>query len=81
MHHHTDGNLLRDYARNRMDAETAARVEAHLGTGCARCEETVSFWSRSFRALRLGWEIEPSETMLLRAVALFHGPSTQRLPA
>src|SRR5436190_18002897 len=71
MRYHMADEVLREFAGNRVDPETAGRVRAHLDTGCERCAAEVRFWCRSMAGLQLRSEAGASEAGLQRAFALF----------
>lgn len=76
---HIPEEVLQDYAEDRADAATIARVRAHLATGCARCMGELAFWTRALRALQEDRDPAIPAEVLQRAFALFE--TRERKPA
>jgi hypothetical protein len=72
---------LYGYAVAQVAARPAARVRAHLESGCGRCAGRIQFWRRSFRALSAAHAPEPPGDVLNRAILLFRqrGPKPSLL--
>jgi hypothetical protein len=66
---HIPSEVLLDYVEGRADAETAARVSAHLEAGCLRCARHHHFWTRVLSALRWATAPTPPEDVVARAIA------------
>ena len=73
---HIEPEALLDYAEDRADAATAARVRSHLQAGCDQCTADLQFWTRSLTALAADCAPGPPEAVVQRAFALI-----PRLPA
>jgi hypothetical protein len=79
---HIPAEVLLEYAESRVDQEVAARVRAHLGTGCPYCARHVTFWTRALAALRRDATPAPPAHVVERAIALFdRGPESAAQPA
>ena len=75
-HAHIEPEALLDYAEDRADAATAARVRSHLQAGCDQCTADLHFWTRSLAALAADRTPGPPEAVVQRAFTL-----VPRLPA
>src|SRR5947209_20314172 len=76
---HITAEVILDYAENRLDAGTVARVRDHLATGCKLCAEELSFWERVLPRLHAESASAAPQSVLQRAFALFD--SVERKPA
>src|SRR5262245_35382438 len=70
-HRHIEPKDLLDYLEKRADKATAARVRAHVNTGCHRCIEALAFWARTLEALQADRVAAPPEVVAQRAISLF----------
>src|SRR5579871_5082107 len=68
---HIAEDVLLDYAENRTDASTSARVRAHLDTGCAKCAAELAAWYRVLPVLESGKAPALPQAELQRAFDLF----------
>jgi hypothetical protein len=68
---HFADDVLLDYAENRTDAQTTARVRDHLATGCEQCAADLSFWIRLLPAIDAGRTPAAPQPVLERAFTLF----------
>jgi hypothetical protein len=68
---HAAGELLLDFAEERLEEPRAARVRAHLDAGCSQCAKELSFWRRSLAGLEAGGWPEVPDAVVQRAFDLF----------
>ncbi|HZT42450.1 MAG TPA: hypothetical protein VFA07_09670 [Chthonomonadaceae bacterium] len=68
---HIPEERLQDYLEDRLDAAAAARVRAHLATGCRRCAHELAFRTRLWTALQADRAPATPQAVLERAFALF----------
>jgi hypothetical protein len=68
---HIADDVLLDFAEDRADTATAARVRQHLDTGCTHCATELTFWSRALSALEADRAPAPPAVVLQAAFALF----------
>lgn len=62
---------LADYRDGRADADTAARIQAHLERDCIHCRQELDWLQRTAATLRASQEVKVPERSLARAHSLF----------
>ncbi len=70
---HIADEMVLDYLEQRCGQATARSVQAHLATGCAECQENLSYWQKMLNVMQDDVSVSTPETVLQRAFALFEG--------
>jgi hypothetical protein len=68
---HVADEVLLDYAEEKVDAATAARVRAHLQAPCAACRAGLDAWQRVLAAMAADRAAGPPAWVVARAFDLF----------
>src|SRR5262249_21099973 len=65
---------LVDFVDSRLEEREAARVEAHLASGCGVCGETTSWYERVRHTVESDDSVAPPSWVFKRAVRIFDAP-------
>jgi hypothetical protein len=68
---HISEDVWSDFVEERVPADTAARIQAHLNTGCKKCAGQLARWRRMLAMLERSRVPEPPASVLRRAFDLF----------
>jgi hypothetical protein len=74
---HISEDLWSDFVEERVNADTAARIYAHLNTGCEKCTGQLARWRRMLATLERSRTPEPPASVFQRAFDLFERPATR----
>jgi len=67
-----------DFARNRVSQETEGRMQSHLESGCASCNQSLQVWSDVLKAAAASYDHSPPERGVRFAKALYHAISPRK---
>lgn len=71
---------LLDVAQGRAEAAVAEQIQAHLASGCARCQSNWDWLQKLVRLTATDNLVEPPRWVVQRAVRLFQEQGPQRKP-
>lgn len=74
---HISEDLWGDFVEERVSADTAVRIHAHLNTGCEKCTGQLARWRRMLDTLERSRTPEPPASVLQRAFDLFERPAAR----